>query len=181
MRIAPLDPPYAPEVQADFDAIMPPGAPPLVLFRVVARQPRLLHKLRGGSLLDRGAIGRRERELVILRACARAGAEYEWGVHVAAFAARVGLEPAVIEATVTRAADDPAWASGDALLVQLVDQLHERADVDEALWARLSAAFDPAQCLELVMLAGQYRMIGGLVRTLRLPPEPGAPRFPVAR
>jgi hypothetical protein len=31
-RIAPLEPPYAPEIQAQFDRIMR-GAPPLALFR----------------------------------------------------------------------------------------------------------------------------------------------------
>ena len=36
-----------------------------------------------GSLLDRGSISMRNRELMILRICARCGAEYEWGVHVA--------------------------------------------------------------------------------------------------
>jgi hypothetical protein len=34
-RIAPLEPPYAPEIQQQFDRIMR-GAPPLVLFRVMA-------------------------------------------------------------------------------------------------------------------------------------------------
>jgi hypothetical protein len=38
-RIAPLQPPYAPEIQGQFDRIMQ-GAPPLMLFRVVAGQPR---------------------------------------------------------------------------------------------------------------------------------------------
>ena len=32
-RIAPLDPPYAADIQADFDRIMR-GKPPLVLFRI---------------------------------------------------------------------------------------------------------------------------------------------------
>jgi hypothetical protein len=46
-----------------------------------------------GGLLDRGSIGLRDRAIVIDRACARCGSEYEWGVHVALFAARVGLTP----------------------------------------------------------------------------------------
>ena len=39
-RIAPLEPPYAPEIQSQFDAIMPRGIPPLVLFRTVATSER---------------------------------------------------------------------------------------------------------------------------------------------
>ena len=36
-------PPYPPEIQARFDALMPPGVAPLVLFRTLARDQRLFH------------------------------------------------------------------------------------------------------------------------------------------
>jgi hypothetical protein len=54
-RIAPLDPPYAADVQQHFDRIMR-GKPPLVLFRMMAAHPRAWEKFRGGSLLDRGPL-----------------------------------------------------------------------------------------------------------------------------
>jgi hypothetical protein len=76
-RIAPLEPPYAPEIQAQFDQIML-GAPPLVLFRVIAGNIRAWKKFRAGSLLDRGPLSLREREIVIDRTCALTGCEYEW-------------------------------------------------------------------------------------------------------
>jgi len=69
-RIAPLEPPYAPEIQEQFDRIMR-GAPPLVLFRVIAGNARAWEKFRAGSLLDRGQLSLREREIVIDRTCAR--------------------------------------------------------------------------------------------------------------
>ena len=37
-RIPPVEPPYSPDVQEQFDKIMR-GAPPLLLFRTVARIP----------------------------------------------------------------------------------------------------------------------------------------------
>ena len=43
-RIAPIGPPYPPEVQAEFDKLMR-GAPPLALFRTVARNPRVLQRM----------------------------------------------------------------------------------------------------------------------------------------
>ena len=43
-RIAPLDPPYADDVQQLFDLVMPEGMPPLELFRVMARSGRLLYQ-----------------------------------------------------------------------------------------------------------------------------------------
>jgi len=84
-RIAALEPPYASDVQQQFDRIMR-GAPPLILFRVIAGNARAWEKFRAGSLLDRGPLSLREREIVIDRTCARTGCEYEWGVHVATFA-----------------------------------------------------------------------------------------------
>ena len=63
-RIAPLQPPYPPEIQQQFDRIMR-GAPPLVLFRVMAGHARAWEKFRAGSLLDRGPLSLREREIVI--------------------------------------------------------------------------------------------------------------------
>src|SRR5712692_11673573 len=86
-RIAPIDPPYPSDIQAEFDKLMR-GAPPLLLFRTVARNPRVLQRMMAGSLLDRGSISLRSRELMILRTCARCGAEYEWGVHIASFGAK---------------------------------------------------------------------------------------------
>ena len=49
-RIEPLNPPYPADVQADFDRIMPPGAPPLVLFRTIATSNRAWTKFRAASL-----------------------------------------------------------------------------------------------------------------------------------
>ena len=48
----------------------------------------------GGGLLDKGHLTLRQREIVIDRVTARCGSEYEWGVHVAFFAKRAGLDAA---------------------------------------------------------------------------------------
>ena len=89
-RIVPLEPPYAPEIQSQFDRIMR-GAPPLMLFRVMASNARAWEKFRAGSLLDRGPLDVREREIIIDRTCALTGCEYEWGVHVTTFAQAASL------------------------------------------------------------------------------------------
>jgi alkylhydroperoxidase family enzyme len=177
-RLAPLDPPYPPALAAALEAMMPPGLPPLRLFRTLAHNPRILDKIRASNLLDRGSLPRREREIVILRATARAGGEYEWGVHVAFFAERVGLTPAQVAATVRGDAEDPVWGPRDRLLLRLVDQLHDTASLDDALWDELAAAFEPAQLVELVVLAGFYRTISCVVNAFAIAPEENAPRLP---
>src|SRR6202166_5255797 len=111
-RIAPLQPPYALEIQQQFDQIMR-GAPPLTLFRVVAGNARAWEKFRAGSLLDRGPLSLREREIVIDRTCALTGCEYEWGVHVATFADAAHLTGDQIRATVEGRADAPCWSAAE--------------------------------------------------------------------
>src|SRR5258708_8363378 len=115
-RIAPLEPPYAPEIQAQFDRIVR-GAPPLTLFRVVAGNARAWDKFRTGSLLDGGPLSLREREIVIDRTCALTKCEYEWGVHVAIFAKAAKLTGEQVRATVLEGAEAACWpASKQALL-----------------------------------------------------------------
>lgn len=177
-RLSPLDPPYAPELAAELAAMMPPGVPPLRLFRTLAHNARVLHKIRCSNLLDRGSIERREREIVILRTTARCGAEYEWGVHAAFFAAKVGLDAVQVRATVRGAADDPAWSPRDRLLVRLADELHETSHVSEALWSELATHWTPEQLVELVVLAGFYHTISFALNAFAVEREEGAPAFP---
>ena len=47
-RLAPLAPPYAAELREQFDRIMR-GAPPLLLFRTIARSPRAWQKFTAGQ------------------------------------------------------------------------------------------------------------------------------------
>jgi 4-carboxymuconolactone decarboxylase len=179
-RVALLEPPYDPAVAAHFDAIMPPGVPPLRLFRAIGRSPRILEKLRGGNLLDRGPVSRRDRELVILRTCARCRAEYEWGVHVTFFAPRVGISDAQVRATVLGEASDPVWSKSEASLIRMVDELHDRASLSDATWADLSSNFTDEQRIELIALVGFYHSISFLTNGLRIDLEEWAARFPIA-
>ena len=176
-RIAPLDPPYAPALQAQFDRLMR-GAPPLMLFRVVGRNPRVLERMMAGGLLDRGSITLRQRELMILRTTALCGAEYEWGVHVAAFGAKAGWSDGQARASVCGRPEDPAWSADEQLILRLADSLHATNDVDEPLWRALGEAFTDEQLVELVMLAGLYHAVSFTLRAFRVPLEAGAPRFP---
>src|SRR5215472_18788102 len=130
-RVEPIAPPYPPEIQEIFDKIMPPGVPPLTLFTTLARFPRIYDRMRAGSLLDRGAVSLRHREIVIDRTCARCGCAYEWGVHIAFFAQRVALTPEQLRATVHGDADDPAWSVDERLLIRMVDELHDSATLSE--------------------------------------------------
>lgn len=177
-RIAPLEPPYSPPVQAALDRVMPAGVPPLALFRALAVNERVFLRVIAGGLLDRGTIGLREREIVVDRTCARCGSEYEWGVHVAFFGERVGFTPEQVAATCGREPEADAFPARERLLIRLVDALHDEAQVSDALWTALREEWTEAQLIELVALAGFYHLISFVTNALRIPPEPFGARFP---
>lgn len=184
-RIRPLEPPYAPAIEAELRAMMPRSAPvePLRLFRTFVRAPAMADAM---TALGRFVLGRElgldlhDRELVIHRVCARCRCEYEWGVHAAFFGPRAGLIDAQLDATVTDGPDAPTWSGRDALLVRLVDELHDTASVSDALWEQLAATWSDEQLLELLLLAGWYHAIAYLANGARVELEPWAARFPDA-
>jgi alkylhydroperoxidase family enzyme len=177
VRITPVDPPYPVELQAEFDKIMR-GAPPLLLFRTVARNPRVLQRWFAGSLLDKGSFSLRLRELMILRTTALCGAEYEWGVHIATFGAKAEWTKEQIHSTVHGTADDSCWADEEQSVIQLADQLHTTNGVSEATWRNASSRFSAEQLIELVMLAGSYHAVSYMVNAFGVQQEEFAPRFP---
>jgi alkylhydroperoxidase family enzyme len=177
-RIAPLHQPYPSEIQEQFDRIMR-GAPPLMLFRVMAGHTRAWDKFLASSLLDRGPLPLREREIVIDRTCALNACEYEWGVHVAIFAGAAELSDEQVRATVKGGADAPCWSAAEQALIAAVDALHHRATLSDAEFAALSTHYDDDQILEIIMLCGVYRTVSYLANGLALPLEENAARFPV--
>jgi alkylhydroperoxidase family enzyme len=179
-RVEPVTPPYAPDLQAVFDKIMPPGVPPLSLFTTLARVPRIYERFRAGSLLDRGPVSLRHREIVIDRTCARCGCAYEWGVHVAFFGERVALSPQQIRATVRGDANDPAWSGEESLLIRLVDELHDSADISNQLWNDLAKTFSLEQLFELIALVGFYHTVSFFANGTRLRAESFAATPPEA-
>src|ERR1700751_776300 len=115
-RIAPAKPPYEPEIAEALERIMPKGVPPLALFRTMARSPRVFSKMFAGGLLDKGPLSLRQREIVIDRTTARLGCEYEWGVHIALFAGKVGFSETEIAAIVHGAPDATCWTAEEQAL-----------------------------------------------------------------
>lgn len=175
-RILPAEAPYPEDIAESFSRIMPPGMEPLRLFRTMARNPRVVRRMFAGSLLDKGSIGLRDREIVILRTCARCSAEYEWGVHVTMFAQRAGLSEADIAATLQEGVADH-WSACDAALIRLADALHDHAALPDTAWEQLAAHFEAEQALELITLAGYYHTISFIANAARVECEEYAARF----
>ncbi len=177
-RIAPAERPFPTDMEETLKRLMPPGVEPLLLFRMLAREPRLFRRFMAGALLDKGTLTLREREIAIDRTCARCGAEYEWGVHIAFFGARVGFGEAETRALVMGGADAQCWNPREQLIIRMMDELHNEADIGDELWRDASAEFNDEQLMELIMLAGLYHMVSFMVKATRLPLESYAARFP---
>src|SRR5690348_7983869 len=116
-RIAPACPPYEPAIADALQRIMPPGIEPLLLFRTMAKSPRVFARMFAGGLLDKGPLSLRQREIVIDRTTARLGCEYEWGVHIALFGERVGIAEPEIAAIVHGPANAACWSPPEQALI----------------------------------------------------------------
>jgi alkylhydroperoxidase family enzyme len=180
-RIAALEEPFDAAEGAVLATMMPTGIPPIALFRTFARNLAMTSAMRtwGGYELSRNlSLSLRDREIVIDRTCARCDCEYEWGIHIAFFADRAGLTGAQVSSLTVGSTTDTCWEiPRDRLLIETVDALHDESDIDDELWERLSATFDEPQLIDLIMLSGWYHAISFGARALRVPLEPGAPRF----
>jgi alkylhydroperoxidase family enzyme len=178
-RIDPAVQPYEKDMEETLARLMPEGVEPLVLFRTLARNSRVFRRFMAGGLLDKGTLTLRQREIIIDRACALCRGEYEWGVHVAFFAEKVGFGAEEIAATVAAdGASASCWSGEEKLIMELVDELHRTQTLSDGLWARLKEAFTDEQMIEMVVLAGLYHMVSFVVNGLKLPLETYAARFP---
>lgn len=179
-RIASATPPFSPDVQALLDRTMPAGVPPLRLFTTLARDERLMKKFFAGGLLDRGHLSLRQREIVIHRTTALCRSAYEWGVHAAWFAPRVGLLPRHLQDLAHAGPLQADWTDDERALITLCDELHAGCTLGDAAWAALTRAFSEEAILELLLLAGFYRTVSYLTNALQLPPETFGVPFPAA-
>jgi alkylhydroperoxidase family enzyme len=180
-RIEPVSAPYDRDVAEQLRRMMPPGAEPIALFRTFVRNMPMTEAMQGWGTYELGprlSVPMRAREIVIDRTCARCGCEYEWAVHVAFFAERVGLTDVQTASLVHGGREDECWEDeADRLLIELVDQLHDSADLTDDLWARLAVAYTQEQLLDLLLLCGWYHAVSFVARAARVGHEPGTPSF----
>jgi alkylhydroperoxidase family enzyme len=130
------------------------------------------------ELSRRLSLTMRDREIIIDRTCARCRCEYEWGVHIAFFADRVGLTSGQVTSITHGTASDRCWSDErDRLLIAAADALHDAAAIADDLWDRLAQQFSDEELLDLLMLAGWYHAISYAANGAKVELEPGAPRF----
>lgn len=180
-RIGPVQPPYESDTALRLEKMMPPGVPPILLFRTFVKNIAMAEAMGtwgGYELGKRLSLSIRDREIVINRTCARCDCEYEWGVHVGFFAHRVGLTPDQVTSLTHGASTDPCWSiQRERVLINVADALHDLSRIDDGLWEQLSGELTEAEILDLLMLCGWYHAISFAANGSEVALENGAPRF----
>jgi alkylhydroperoxidase family enzyme len=142
------------------------------IFSTLVRHPLLFADFQrfGGRLLLRSALPDQVRETLILRTAYCCRAAYEWVEHVD-IARGVGLAEDTIAAA---GSANPAPADEHAaLLIRAADQLTADRELDDATWTELARHYDERQMIELCMLVGNYAMIAGVLKSLKVELEDG--------
>ncbi|MGH7804312.1 MAG: carboxymuconolactone decarboxylase family protein [Candidatus Binatia bacterium] len=131
------------------------------------------------TLLFQGSIDHRTRELVILRMGWRTKSEYEFCQHVV-IARQTGMPEAEILG-VREPESYAGFSDVDRAVLALTDELVEGTRVTDETWAVLASAFEPGQLLELVFVAGNWRMFAGFLRSAQVPLDADVPSWPDGR
>jgi alkylhydroperoxidase family enzyme len=150
---------------------------PLNIFLTLAKNPPLFEVFTkfGSHLLFKGEVPAREREIVILRVGWQSQSEYEFGQHTV-----IGKQAGLTDEEVTRLARSgtKGWNDADAALVRLADELCTDNCVSDDTWHALSESWSEPQLLELLMLAGYYRLVSGVLNSAGVSLEPATPGWP---
>ena len=150
---------------------------PLNIFLTLAKNPGLYDAFTklGTHLLFKGGIPAREREIVILRVGWRSQSEYEFGQHTV-----IGQTAGLTDNEISRLAQAEldGWSDDDAALVRMADELCADDVVSDDTWRALGNRWKEPELLELLMLAGFYRLVSGLLNSAGVALEPSTPGWP---
>jgi alkylhydroperoxidase family enzyme len=151
------------------------------VFRALLNSPSATAGFYGvlNALLFRNKVAARTRELIILRIGWRTGSEYVFCNHVR-FSRELGIPDKEILGV-----RDPrrcyAYNETDRTVLHFADELHERAEVTRSTWAALEKAFGPDELVELLLIAGFWRMAAGFVKSAKIQLDAGVPSWPEGR
>jgi alkylhydroperoxidase family enzyme len=146
---------------------------PMHLFTTLAQSPELFRRWLGfGGALLAGRLPGRIRELVILRTAHRFSGRYEWAHHL-----ELSQAQGITTVEIAALGGDLAaveWGLLEATVLAAVDETADQGEISDGTWATLARSLDQAELVELVMLVAHYLMLSTVVRSLKLPLEPGA-------
>jgi 4-carboxymuconolactone decarboxylase len=146
----------------------------LGIFRMVANaQGAFLAWMRfGGALMHPEEFDPLLREFAITRVAAMTpGAEYEWIQH-AAITLENGGTHEQLDAIERGDLDADVLGADGQLVVRFTTEVVRDAAPDEETFAAMTARFSPREIVHLLLVIGQYMMLGRIMATARIDLEP---------
>jgi alkylhydroperoxidase family enzyme len=150
-------------------------------FRVMLHNPRaagaVAELLR--TLMFRNKLNPRMRELVILRNGWRTGSEYEFCQHV-----HVSRDLKISDEEILGVRDPEncrAYDELDRAVIRMADELLDKSEVAPQTWSTLEKAFSHEELVELLLVAGFWRMIAGYLKSAKVPLDADVPSWPEGR
>jgi len=155
-----------------------PAGTPLNIFGTIAHHPKLLKRFMNfaGLFLNKGLLPAREREIVILRVGWNCQSVYEFGQHTV-IGQRVGLTMVEI-VELTKQSTEHQWSARDQSLIAMSDELCADNCVSTKTWEELQMFWNEAELVELVMVAGTYRLVSGFLNTMGVELDADTPGWP---
>jgi alkylhydroperoxidase family enzyme len=149
-------------------------APDLRIFRMVANaQGAFPGWLRFGSaMLDPAEFDPLLREFAIMRVAAMTpGADYEWVQH-SQVTLDVGGSQEQIDAIGRGELDAAVLGADGQLVVRFTSQVVRDAAPDDDTFAAMTARFTPREIVHLLLVIGQYMMLGRIMATSQIDLDP---------
>jgi alkylhydroperoxidase family enzyme len=149
-------------------------SPELGIFRMVANaQGAFPAWMRfGGTLLDSDELDPLLRELAIARVAAMTPeADYEWIQH-AAITLAVGGTQEQLDAIERGDIDAEPLGDDGRLVMRFTTQVVRDARPDDETFAAVTARFTPREIIHLLLVIGQYMMLGRIMATTQIDLEP---------
>jgi alkylhydroperoxidase family enzyme len=136
-------------------------------FRTMCKHPEIFRcQTEMGTVIFKGALPPRDRELAVLRNAWLLRAPYEWGEHIR-IAKRYGVTPEEIERVIQGSAA-PGWSEHDAAILRAVEELLADQVITDATWATLAKSWNEQQLIEFPMMVGQYVATALVQNALRM-------------
>ncbi len=166
--------------KAAAEAELPEAMAELNIFRVLLRQPRVAREINNLliTLLFRGTLDARLRELVIMRIGWATGSVYEWTQHW-----RIAQEQFELSAEDLLAVRD--WRSAGSFgpaeraVLAATDETLTSGRISPETFEECRAQLGgDAQLIELVAAIGCWRMVSQILRSIEIPLEDGIEPWP---
>ncbi len=128
------------------------------------------------TLLWKGSLDPRLRELVIMRLGWETGSDYEWTQHW-----RVATQLGIPEEDILAVRDwknSDRFSAADKAVLAATDDTLTTGTISPETWAACEAELGTADLVELVVAIGNWRLFSSLLRSLEVPLEEGVESWP---